>query len=406
MKLRPYQQDIFERWLKILQDHRFVYLSMEVRTWKTITALSIVKWFWAKKCLFLTKKKAISSILEDYSHFSEFDITVINYESVHKVLNNDFDIIVLDEAHQLGTFPKPNNKFKAIQKRFSHLPMILLSGTLSPESYSQYFHQFFIQKNGVWSQYKNFYRWCDDYVQKKIVYTAHWESTDYSHAHYDMLMEDVRHLILTFTQKEAGFTTKVDEEVMYVQMEDRTYQLIERLKRDKVIDGWEQTVIADTKVKEMQKVHQMYSGTIKFENGTTKCFDFTKWNFIKEKFKDKKIWIFYNFKAEKELLQEVFWDTITDDLDEFNSTDKNIMLQIVSGREWISLKNADILVYYNIAFSNLSYIQSRDRLTTMDRKENKVVWIFSKWWIEEQIYETVQWKKNFTSKIYEKIWIY
>jgi len=52
-------------------------------------------------------------------------------------------------------------------------------------------------------------------------------------------------------------------------------------------------------------------------------------------------------------------------------------LQIVSGREGISLKEADYLVFYNIAFSALSYWQARDRLTTMERKFNTIYWIFT-----------------------------
>ena len=109
-------------------------------------------------------------------------------------------------------------------------------------------------------------------------------------------------------------------------------------------------------------------------------------------------------KKRKKLLKKVFWDSITDDLDEFNSTNKNIMLQAVSGREWISLKKAEYLVYYNISFSALTYWQSRDRLSTMDRKNNTVYWIFSEWWLEEEIYEAVQKKKNFTIDIYKKLW--
>ena len=87
---------------------------------------------------------------------------------------------------------------------------------------------------------------------------------------------------------------------------------------------------------------------------------------------------------------------ITNDLEEFNSTEKNIALQIVSGREGISLKEADALVYYNIDFSATSYWQSRDRMTTKDRDNNKIYWIFSKDGIEKDIYKAVVKKKDYT----------
>jgi len=71
-------------------------------------------------------------------------------------------------------------------------------------------------------------------------------------------------------------------------------------------------------------------------------------------------------------------------------------LQIVSGREGISLKKASALIYYNIDFSATSYWQSRDRMTTKDRLKNKVYWIFARKGIEHQIYKAVTKKKDYT----------
>jgi hypothetical protein len=95
-------------------------------------------------------------------------------------------------------------------------------------------------------------------------------------------------------------------------------------------------------------------------------------------------------------LKDVFDDSLTTELDEFNNTDKCIALQIVSGREGISLRNADFLVYYNIDFSATSYWQSKDRMTTKERLENNVYWIFSKGGIEHDVYKAVTKKKDYT----------
>ena len=124
--------------------------------------------------------------------------------------------------------------------------------------------------------------------------------------------------------------------------------------------------------------------------------------YIKENFKGKKLGIFYKFKAELEALNQVFKDKLTTDLEEFNTTSKHIALQIVSGREGISLKEADYIVYYNIDFSAVSYWQSRDRLTTMQRKSNEIFWLFSKGGIEHKIYDKVKLKKNYTSAVFKK----
>jgi hypothetical protein len=178
--------------------------------------------------------------------------------------------------------------------------------------------------------------------------------------------------------------------------------MINRLKKDLVIEGKEEVILADTSVKLMTKLHQMYSGTIKFESGKSMIIDKSKAEFIKENFEGCKIGIFYKFKEEYEALKQVFGDELTTDLEDFNSTWKNIALQIVSGREGISLKKAEYLVYYNIDFSATSYWQSRDRMTTMDRKESEVYWIFAENGIEDKIYKAVTDKKDYTVKHFEK----
>jgi hypothetical protein len=118
--------------------------------------------------------------------------------------------------------------------------------------------------------------------------------------------------------------------------------------------------------------------------------------FIHDNFCNYKIGIFYKFKEELAVLKNVFGDDLTTELSVFEDTNKSIALQIVSGREGISLKQADFLVYYNIDFSATSYWQSKDRMTTKDRLENKVYWVFAKKGIENEIYKAVTKKKDYT----------
>jgi len=87
---------------------------------------------------------------------------------------------------------------------------------------------------------------------------------------------------------------------------------------------------------------------------------------------------------------------LTTTLEDFDTTNKSIALQIVSGREGISLRNASALVYYNIDFSATSYWQSRDRMTTKERLKNNVYWVFARGGIEKKIYKAVTKKKDYT----------
>jgi hypothetical protein len=401
-QLRPYQDKLANEALLVLNNLNIVYLTMEVRTGKTATSLEVAKLYGAKNVLFATKKKAISSILDDYSEFGyEFKITVINDESLHKV-DEVFDLVIHDEHHRFGAFPKPNKVAKIFKEKYGHLPMIFLSGTPSPESHSQWFHQFWISNQSPF-KYANFYKWCHDYVNVKDKRLGYAIVKDYSEGREKEIKEVVNPYLITFTQAEAGFTTTVEETILEVEMKPITYAIIERLKRDQFVKNPEgDLILGDTGVKMMQKCHQLYSGTVKFEDATRKVIDDSKAVFINDKFKEYKIAIFYKFTAEYDCIKATMGDKITNNLEEFNTTDKWIALQIVSGREGISLKAAKYLVYYNIDFSAVSYWQSRDRLTTMERQHNEVFWIFAKRGIEKKIYKTVMEKKDYTLKIFKQ----
>jgi hypothetical protein len=406
MKFRDYQVDIIGRGSVILKEYGLLYLSMEVRTGKTLTSLGVCDAIGAERVLFLTKKKAISSIEHDYKMLNpSFELQVINYESSHKInLGFSPDVVIADESHSLGAFPKPSSRAKRLKADLKtwKSKLILMSGTPTPESFSQMYHQVYGCQGNPFSQYKNFYAWANDYVKKKQIHYGFKVATDYSNANKNRVIESMKPYTISFTQQEAGFKSVIDEEILQVDMEDRTYDLCNRLQRDKVLQGSDEVVLADTGVKLMQKLHQISSGTVIFESKKSVVLDYSKAKFIKKRFKYEKIGIFYKFTAELKALKEVYGDDITTDLDEFNSSRKSIALQIVSGREGISLRKAKYLVYYNIDFSATSYWQSRDRMTTKDRLYNKIYWVFSKNGIESKIYKAVNNKKDYTLKHFKK----
>ena len=402
MELREYQRTIVDRATSILRDHRFVYLAMEVRTGKTLTSLSIAEEMGVERVLFLTKKKALGSITEDSNKLCpSYEFWAINYESMHKLPKLNWDLIILDEAHTLGAFPKPSKRAKAVRALVRNRYVILLSGTPTPESYSQMYHQVYGITGNPFRGYKNFYRFADDYVdvRERIINSLKMNFYDKG---LPSILTAMQPYMISFSQREAGFKSQLNEQVLNVPMEPRTYRLCAELRKHRVIDGKEEVVLADTPVKLMQKLHQMYSGTVKFESGKAMVFDHSKAQFIYDRFCRDKIAIFYKFKAELKALQDVYGDELTTDLNEFYEGDKSIALQIVSGREGISLRQAKCLVYYNIDFSATSYWQSRDRMTTKERRESDIYWVFSERGIEKKIYKAVSSKKDYTLNHFRK----
>jgi hypothetical protein len=404
IKFRDYQHDIIRKGTEIVTKYGFVYLAMEVRTGKTLTSLGIAEKINSSNVLFLTKKKAISSIQKDYELLNPpYHLTVTNYESLHKIENRGWDLIICDEAHSMGAFAKPSKR--AVQVKdliwIKKANVILLSGTPTPESYSQMYHQVYGIPNNPFKEYKTFYKFCSKFVVIKTKMINGLVMNDYSNGMYTIL-EEMEPFMINYTQAEAGFIAETIEEVFEVELKESTYSLIKRLKRDLIVQGKEEVVLGDTPVKLMSKMHQLYSGTVKFESGKSMVIDTTKAEFIKSQWEGCQIGIFYKFKEELEALKQVFGDELTTELSVFEDTYKNIALQIVSGREGISLKKAEYLVYYNIDFSATSYWQSKDRMTTKDRPKNEVFWIFSKGGIEEQIYKAVTKKKDYTLAHFKK----
>lgn len=409
LKLREYQTKLANEGVEILRHKKIVYYCCEVRIGKTAIALETCKLFGAKKVLFITKKKAISSIERDHFNFGyEFEIVIINDQSLHKIEDIDFDLVVSDEHHKYGAFPKPNKVAKLFKKRYSKLPMIFLSGTPTPESHSQWFHQFWVSDYSPFKQYTNFYKWAVDYVDVKEKRLGYAVIKDYSQAKEQLIRRMTQHYIITFTQAQAGFTTSVNEMILECEMQPITNLIINKLKKNLVVKNTDgKIILGDTGVKLQQKHLQIASGTCKFEDGSSKIIDYSKAHYIKDKFKDYKIAIFYKFKEELNMLKEVFNDKLTTDLEDFNNSDKWIALQFLSGREGVSLKMADYIVAINIDFSATTYFQFRDRMTTMDRKENTLFWVFSKDTkdlksIERVVYQSVLNKKDFTLSIYKK----
>jgi hypothetical protein len=401
MELREYQKDLAQQGCEILKSKGIVYLAFSVRTGKTLTSLQTAKLYGAKNVLFLTKIKAMKSVLEDYKNFGfEFKLTVINNEQIHN-LPNDFDLVIHDEAHRFGSFPKPSKGAKLYKAKFGPLPLIMLSGTPTPESFAQIFHQYWISNYSPF-KHKNFYQWAKEFVNVKQKHLGFKVANDYSEARQELIKPILEPYTLTFTQSEAGFTNKINEHFIPVKMKGITYQICNELIKNKLFKGNTATILADTGAKLISKLHQLYSGTIKIDEGSSCIVDASKAIKVKEMFAGKKIAIFYKFIAEKEMLIDVFGDLVTDSIDEFNTTNKSIIGQIQSIREGVKLDKAEAIVYLNIDFSALSYFQGIDRMTTLERKTSDIYWIFADGGIERKIYKSVVKKKNFTLSVFKK----
>ncbi len=97
--MKPYvhQEELSNQALDILRENMIVYLAMEERTGKTLTAILVAEKSAAKNILVITKKKALKGWEETLAAFDHSkNYTVTNYHQAHK-LTNKYDLVLLDE---------------------------------------------------------------------------------------------------------------------------------------------------------------------------------------------------------------------------------------------------------------------------------------------------------------------
>lgn len=408
MKLRDYQSEAISQVRNILYKYGVCYLAGEVRTGKTLVALHVAGPYSKDgTVLFVTKKLAISSIVHDIEKADikvlgrPLDIVVINYEKLQKV---DFtpSFIIYDEAHNLGQFPKPAKKTINARKRFARIPTLFLSGTPSPESYCQLFHQFWVTGMGPWTKYTKFYEWARDHVNVKQKFVgAGNKVNDYSEARPNVMQEFAPYRV-SMSQEDAGFDGKVIDVIHYIEMPDIVDKYLKALKKSRVYGN----LVADTGARLMAFIHQICSGTVINNDGERERISEHKVEYIRQKFlkKGKRVAIFYCYVEEGEMLKDRFMCT-NDPIEFKNAPNKVFISQVVRGREGINLSIADEIIFLNISYSAVSYWQARARSQSIDGGDKHVHWLFTKGGIEEDIFNTIKLKKcNFTLNHFRKIY--
>ena len=403
IQLRDYQERISTSAATLLREKKICYLSMECRTGKSLTALAAADKLGVKSVLFITKIKAKKSVEDDYRALNpNYELEVINYESVHKCVGK-YDLVVCDEAHSLGAYPKPSQRAKAVKKVAKGKPVLYLSGTPSPESYSQLYHQFWICDYSPFAAYTTFYKWANDFVLKRQRMVNGYMINDYSTADKHKIDELTATIFVSFSQEDAGFSTNIVEHTLTVPMKQETAIYFRQLQKDRVISLNGRTVLGDTPAKLLSKLHQLSSGTVIAEDGTHLILDTSKAEYIRRMFAGKKVAIFYTYQSEFDLLKNAFpnW---TESPEEFQaSTDKVFISQVRKAREGVRLDSADALIFFSFEFSYLSYEQGRNRLVSKERKDAaEVYFLCGDFGIETEILNAVHGKQDFTLSYYGK----
>lgn len=400
IELYNHQKQMISEAKPILEKYNLVYVAAETRTGKTLSTIFLLKDDY-KSILVLTKKKAISSWKSDLKLSKADNFKVINYEAIHKLEDFNYDVIVLDESHSIGSYPKPSKRAAQIKEIAKDKKIVYLSATPSAETYSQLYHQFWVSSYSPFDEVK-FYDWYRNYGEDDSIYLYGRKVMQYKAANEELILPEIEHLIVSMTKKKADFEVLVNEKIHRVEADQDYTAAIKDFEKNRVLKIGSYDVIAETPPSTLNKAHQLSGGTIKIDDNISLIVSHHKVSYILKNFRaDKKIVVLCNYIKERELLLSRLPNS-TNDVDKFKNEDYQYFVgHIKTFSEGVDFSYADSMIIYSLNFSATTYLQSRERLANKKRTKPIVVhYLFTKDTMDEHIYKAVTNKMNFTSKYY------
>lgn len=403
--LNPHQEDGASLIFSILKENGLAYVEWEERTQKTLTVMEALRKTTLKDVLWITKKKPLPDLNKQWQAYSDsyspgYSLTMVNYESLHKLTRKNFDCIILDEAHHaMATYPKPSKTWRLVKILTKEKPIIYISATPYPETLAQVYHQLALSDWSPFWEYSTFYKWHEEFGLPYLEYIGARQIKKYDKVQDERILKSIKHLFTRMTRKEIGFKHEPVDKPHYVKLDHTTEVRYKQLSKDFVTVIGEEEVVAETAVAVLQKLAQLLGGTMKVEDPErateTKMAYRSFWtgntekiDYIKKTWGDhEKMVIMYHYKEEEHLLKHHF--------------KKARILQADTWAEGVSLKDYEPLIVYSMSWRTSKYIQRRARQADMKREEAIIVHYILTHKIDEYIYEAVALKRvNFNGRYF------
>jgi len=389
VKARPHQLEGANWAIATMRTHGCAYLSWKERTGKTLTALTTAEISIANKVLIVTKKKAIkgwNDTLAEWKHKTKF--TIINYESLHKVVG-EFDMIIVDEAHHaISSTGRPSKTWKMLHK-FTHKKAILyLSATPYAEHLGLIYHQL---KLSSWTPFKerNFYDWFKVYGKSNLTRTPYGLVEQYNKYDDEAILAKISHLFNFKTREEVGIEHEPTVNLIKVALDPYTIKLMKELVTHSVIEFGDEQIVCDSPMKQRSVHYQLEGSTIK---GNVEILLPTREKvcYIIENYPSDVV-VMAHFIAERALLRLMLPEAT--------------ILSSDGDAEGVDLSNHEKLVIYSMSEKTSKFTQRLARQANHDRKTPIIVDVLvcDKPAIGLGIYESVALKKvNFDKNSYDK----
>jgi len=432
MKPYPHQIEFAEKCWQILKQLGYVYLAGKPRSGKTYTSLLMTeKSLKINSVLVLTKKAAIPGwhkfIVNNELLKHKYYVT--NYEQVGKWDQNknkailklnpkDYDLVIIDESHNLGTVGKPSGRYKTIKALCYNMPHIHLSGTAIVESPNSIYHQMSISEFNPFD-YRNFYSFFSQYGIPYYIKAAGREINQYDR-YKPELLKAIDKFTIYMTQEDAGIDKSVQavDKLHYVTLKKETKEFYNKLQEDKIAEVFSSMfekvklcdnsgklvitkdnlnnilnieayqLVCDTTMKLRTSLHMLESGVAKIDEEYIFLGNTEKIDYIKKEFgDDETIGIMCHFIGERRLLTKHFkYAKIYSSTSHAEGTDLSYLTHFI-------ILSGD--------YSGFKFIQRRDRIINTEGSNTLIVnHILVKNAISEQAYKRVSKKKDFNNSTY------
>lgn len=399
--IKPYQHQIekAEELWEILKAKGYCYLAGKPRSGKTLTAiLTAEKSDKISSVLVLTKKAAISGWTQ-FIKGRKHKYTVINYEQVGSIVSNklvlklnpeDYQLVIIDESHNLGAIPKASNRIKVIQKLCWHMPHIHLSGTAIVESPCSIYPQMSISKYNPFP-YKNFYMFHKLYGEPYYIKVRGIDMPQYDRYNKSLLKE-IDKFTVYMTQEDAGIAKELQaiDKIHYIELDSLTKSLYNKLQQDQILKTDFGMLVCDSTMKLRTSLHMLESGVAKIEDSYFFFGNTEKIDYIKKTFGDTStLGIMCHFIGERILLEKHFR--------------KAKIYSSNAHSEGVDLSHLTSFVILSSDYSGAKFIQRRERIININGSNTlHVHHILVKKAISEQVYKRTSKKEDFNNSTYER----
>lgn len=389
IELMAHQRRTAKALVEILEDKKLAYLFGEPRVGKTLTALTAATEFLKKQknnndvpILVIAPKRALDSWLQ---YKDDFFFIATNYEKVSKI-NQDFSLVIVDEAHNFSNFPKKTQRYTAVRTAVSDKPLILLSGTPFVEGLLRAYTQFSLSARYSPFQHKTAYHFFKNYgIENKIYLNGRMLET-YTKAKDDAIRAIIAPYIVRMTRADAGFTATNSDRIIRIKNDD-FIKFYNKIKHDRIIEIDKQQFLLDTP-------SAMYSALLRI------CGGFYEGHKLPS---PKRLWLENALKkSEKSVALMCYYKDEQAYFTEFFAHKQNIkVLSSTKYCESIDLSNYDTFVLYSFGYSGSKFCQLRDRIVNITKNIDRTTHIPLLQLIDSDLYNIVSAKRTFNSRSYE-----